>query len=177
MKNLIPVILLTVLIHQNINAQTKPSYVINSTGGSFEKGNNTYEWSIGELALVNEMQSTNGQLIFTNGFLQSSGNAPYIPNTTPTFTGKQVVVLPNPTSDFVKLYFSIGQVGRLRISMYNELGVTVYKNEIFLSGNESNEIIRMYHLKNGSYMLHVEFSGTGTGVFEKKKTYKIIKTS
>jgi hypothetical protein len=44
--------------------------VINAGGGTFQAGYYQFEWSIGELALIGEMSSSNNSLVITNGFIQ-----------------------------------------------------------------------------------------------------------
>ena len=53
----------------NAQSQTSTPEVVNSTGGSASYLNITYEWNIGELALVESMLG--GEYILTNGQLQS----------------------------------------------------------------------------------------------------------
>lgn len=50
------------------SAQSLTPWAINSAGGASTASDNIYEWSIGEMALVNTMLTP--QLSLTNGFLQ-----------------------------------------------------------------------------------------------------------
>jgi len=57
-----------VLVFGNTKAQSISPVIINSGGGSYIGGDAVYEWSIGELALVETMISSQAGL--TNGLLQ-----------------------------------------------------------------------------------------------------------
>lgn len=61
------VLLLLMFFGTNVNAQSLP-YVVNSASGSGKINNQLYDFSIGEMALVQTFQSTNTTL--TQGFLQ-----------------------------------------------------------------------------------------------------------
>jgi len=50
------------------SAQSLTPWAINSVGGTSTVSDNIYEWSIGEVALINTMVTP--QLLLTNGFLQ-----------------------------------------------------------------------------------------------------------
>ena len=52
-------------------AQTLPQQVINTTGGTYQQGHFSVDWSVGELAVVNTMQSGDFMVNLTNGFMQT----------------------------------------------------------------------------------------------------------
>ena len=58
-----------IIISIGARSQSVSSSVINCSGNSYSHGYYNVDWSIGELALVNTIQS-NGYAIITNGFLQ-----------------------------------------------------------------------------------------------------------
>lgn len=155
-------------------AQVTVSHVTNSTGGSFDKDNIVYEWSIGELALVNEMHSASGKDIITNGFLQPF--SPKIPayNNDIQLRFEEMVIYPNPTRNQLAMVFRSQQRGKIRMIMYDDLGYAVYKKEVSISGYETFEQFDMQHLTNGTYLLHVKLI-PATGRPLKERIYKIIK--
>src|SRR5687768_2397473 len=103
MKNATTIIV-GILISAICYAQSISSSVINASGGTSKNGYYQFEWSIGEMALVNQMQSGD-QLIVSNGFLQ-----PYIlfPGTvygTGQFAAGEIRIFPNPASRYVEINF------------------------------------------------------------------------
>ncbi len=132
MKTPVLFICLFIFSQFNVLGQAAMHQVINSTGGTFEKGNATYEWSIGEMALVNEMQSSNGKYVLSNGFLQSSSHSNSNNNNSKEkiFTEGEIQILSNPTKDKLRIHFLLSQKGRLKILMYDDLGYTLYKKKL-----------------------------------------------
>ena len=93
------------LITARCFSQSISSSVVNAGGGSSKNGYYQFEWSIGEMSLINEMQSGSNNLIVTNGFLQ-----PYIlyPSTyysASNFMLDEVRIFPNPASRYVEINF------------------------------------------------------------------------
>jgi gliding motility-associated-like protein len=68
-QNLFYLFLLLSIYSLNAQAQSSTPEIVNSTGGSATHLTITYEWNIGELALVESMLG--GEYILTNGQLQS----------------------------------------------------------------------------------------------------------
>src|SRR4030095_2091512 len=108
------------------SAQSIAPSVFNTAGGSFQSGYYQFEWSIGELALVGEMNSSNNSLIITNGFIQ-----PFIQylanyNTDNIFGNDEIKIFPNPASSYVEINFLTKQRGRITLSFYDAAGKKVY---------------------------------------------------
>lgn len=175
MKKPIPFTLLAVLCCNYMYAQINSHHVVNATGGSFQNGNNSYEWSIGESALVNEMQASSPGLIITNGFLQSYANGAIKDPAIPPFADKEIRILPNPTKDNIRLQLAMMQGGRLKLLLFDEAGNAVYKNERNISQTETLHTVNMHHLSEGTYLLQVELKSPHGAIQYKKRTYKIIK--
>lgn len=74
MKVNFSVILFALGVVSKVAAQTHSPVVVNATGGSATLVSTTYEWSIGEMTLVESMIKTD--LSLTNGFLQPQKLAP-----------------------------------------------------------------------------------------------------
>lgn len=68
MRFILLVIFLGLISPKDSKAQSPSSTIINTTGNSSTYLNITYEWSFGEMALVESMMDSNYSL--TNGFLQ-----------------------------------------------------------------------------------------------------------
>ena len=156
-------------------AQTINPSVINAAGGTFKDGNVTHEWSVGELALINEMESSTKDVLVTNGFFQTYPTVPGKKDSVvKPFTGKEVTILPNPTKGRlqVNLYFIEG--GKLKLLLCDEFGFPLYKKDMIVSNSLVSEIINMNNYANGNYFLIVELTPNYVKS-KKQQTFKIIK--
>lgn len=172
MKNAATIIV-GILISAICNAQSISSSVINVSGGTSKNGYYQFEWSVGEMALVNQMQSGN-QLIVSNGFLQ-----PYIlfPGTfygQGQFAADEIKVFPNPASRFVEINFFTKQKGPVTLGFYDMLGKKVYSQQITCNGVDLIHRIPLTNLPGGSYVLQIILEGD-PGYLSKHGAYKILK--
>jgi hypothetical protein len=172
MKNATTIIV-GILISTICDAQSISSSVINVSGGSSKNGYYQFEWSIGEMALVSQMQSGN-QLIVSNGFLQ-----PYIlfPGTfygPGQFAAEEIKVFPNPASRFVEINFFTKQKGAVTLGFYDMLGKKVYAHQITSNGVDLIHRIPLTNLPGGSYLLQVTLDAD-PGYLSKHGAYKILK--
>ena len=89
MKNTITLVIVFFLFINSDAQSIRPS-VINTSGGSFQSGYYQLEWSIGELALIGEMTSSNNSLVITNGFIQPFIQYPATNNTNNVFGNDEI---------------------------------------------------------------------------------------
>ena len=106
----------------NCHSQSIAPSVINTSGGSFQSGYYQLEWSIGELALVGEMTSSNNSLVITNGFIQPFIQYPATVNTNLVFGNDEIKIFPNPASSYVEINFLSKQRGRITLNFYDGAG-------------------------------------------------------
>jgi Secretion system C-terminal sorting domain len=156
------------------NAQSENLQVINSTGSSSEGGGYSLQWSIGELALVNQMNAEDGSYILTNGFVQPM-QASY--NNLGIYVGSNNVrIYPNPTSDILEIDFLQNISGNITIQLSNNAGQIMYTNEIAVYGFGFIEKINMKKFTKGNYTLYIRRITPGSGLYESQPAvYKIIK--
>jgi hypothetical protein len=151
--------------------------VVNSSGGSFNDPNYyfRFDWSVGEMTLVNQMQSNDGLYILTNGLLQPYTNTPGSINNTGSFDATEIQVFPNPASKYVEIDFNTRQQGRVKFILYDNLGQKIY-DRVFLSyGLDRVERINIETLASGVYMLYIQLDPI-VGSHTKKGAFKIVKT-
>jgi len=133
MKKLTVAGILLIGISSQSAAQSETQQVINSTGGTVVNETFSLDWSIGELALVNEMDAPDNKIHLTNGFLQ-----PYSihgPRKEKSFFEKSdIKIYPNPTKDLVEIDFMTLQKGRISVTIVNDAGRTVFQEEIDYNG-------------------------------------------
>src|SRR5688572_25937374 len=122
MKNFTLIIIFSMVAFIRPFAQSSQPFVINSSGGQYNADSYSYEWSIGELALVNEMKESSGNYILTNGFLQ-----PYSKKASPSqlpasFRDHEFRMLHNPAKDVIGFMLTTKERGKLRLKVYDERG-------------------------------------------------------
>ncbi len=155
-------------------AQNNTPSVINAAGGSAKSGYYHFEWSVGELSLVNQMNSSSNTLIVTNGFLQPYTLYPVFSNQNNYFGNEEIKVFPNPASVFVEIDFFTKQKGKIMLTFYDAAGKTVYVKELRSNGVDLIEKIPVSHFAGGVYALLVELEADA-GFISKRGVYKITK--
>ena len=172
MKARILLVLVLTIYASSVFSQTITPQVINSSGGSFQKGYHIVDWSIGELALVNHMQSAD--YIVTNGFIQPFTHEPNLFENNYAFGEGEIRILPNPTRDVLEIDFRTKQQGRVSIILVDVLGNILYKKEVISHGHGQIEKINMTQYAHGSYFLKINLNRF-MGFTSKTGTYKIVK--
>jgi hypothetical protein len=160
----------------NASAQQAGENVVNATGGSFEGNNMNFEWNVGEISLVNTMQSDDGRLNLTNGCLQPMHHMRARHRTADVFAGPEVSILPNPTAHRVWIQIQAEGTGKMTLMLFNERGESVYNGEVTYSGGVANASINMTKVANGTYILHVKLFPSN-GFPRKSGSYRIVKIS
>ena len=158
----------------NCKSQSIAPSVINTSGGSFQSGYYQLEWSIGELALVEQMTSSNNSLVITNGFIQPFIQYPATINTNNIFGNDEIKIFPNPASSYVEINFFSKQKGRITLSFYDGSGRKILTVADSYYGVGLIKRIPVSHLPNEVYMLHVDLDPY-PGNSSKKGVYKIVK--
>jgi hypothetical protein len=173
MKNTITIGIVFFFFSRGYSQSNAPS-VINTAGGASNSGYYQFEWSIGEMALIGQMNSSNGSLIITNGFIQPYILNPGTINTNNFFNGDEIKVFPNPASDYVEINFMTKQKGRITLNFYETSGKIIYSTTVQCYGVDLIHRIPVSQLPNNVYMLHINLDADN-GYVSKRGAYKIIK--
>jgi type IX secretion system substrate protein len=173
MKNKITIIIVFFISISCFSQRITPS-VINVSGGASQQGNYQFEWSVGEMSLVNQMESRPNLFVLTNGFLQPYTIHEGVNYSNNQFGADELKVFPTPASSFVEVNLFTKQQGRLKISFYNDMGQKVYSTELQVFGVDLIQRIPVNRFAQGTYLLHVELDADPNFV-SKKGVYKIIK--
>jgi hypothetical protein len=174
MKNFTLLVLLMTIVCAQAYTQTSQPNVINASGGSYSTDTYSYEWSIGELVLVNEMVEKDGKYILTNGFLQ-----PYTSNGKPitpaTFKDHEIRLLQNPAKDVLGVLLTTNERGKLNMKVYDERGYVKYYGVVPVNGDVLTHNINLINCASGNYFLRVQFTSNDQSKKYKEGTYKFIK--
>jgi hypothetical protein len=173
MKTAIPIVVFLILSARSFS-QTAPSSVINSSGGSFSLGYVYVEWSVGEMSLVNEMHTSDQQLMVTNGFLQSYTLYPVTSFPSGQFEPGEIKIFPIPAPVYVEIDLFTKEKGQLSITLFDLLGQKVYNTQLASNGVDLIHRIPVEKLAGGSYMLHINLKASA-GSVSKQGVYKVLK--
>lgn len=172
MKTLVLIAL--TLLSGAVKCQSVSSYVINSTGNHYSQGYYNIDWSVGELPLVETMQSNGQVVIVTNGFLQPNLSDNIDSNTRRRFSSEEIRVMPNPTRGKIEVNFSVPQKGSLHIYVFDVNGKLLIKDRLLNNGIMMSKFVDLTSLSPGTYLLKVELDAS-PGSVSKDGSYKIIK--
>lgn len=134
-------------------AQSISPKTLNATGGSKVINGNTYEWSVGEMALVSTSAGSN--IVVTQGLLQpvpGPSGIDVVSN-----LSKQLEVYPNPAGEMVYLRYDLKQAGKLEYILQDMTGKAILKNNINAGNTASTTEISLGNLPSATYMLYISF--------------------
>lgn len=149
-------------------AQVQQAATVNATGGSTQLGGNTYEWSVGEMALVNTVATAN--LVVTQGLLQPILNPTDIRH--PELSADQLKVYPNPTKDIVFIQPNLKPNTSLSLLVYDISGRAFFRKTVMLKSGTEVQGIDLGAYAAGNYLLDIIAGATGT---TSRNTFKIQK--
>ena len=144
---------------------------LNATGGSTYIGGNEFEWSVGEMALVNTF--TTSSVIVTQGILQTrfGPGAVDVPST--TNLGDYLQVFPNPATGSINVKYTSNNEGILGLRLMDMTGKLLTEQKAEVKQGTANQKLDISTLAVATYMLEVYMMPT-EGKME-TTTYKIQK--
>jgi hypothetical protein len=161
------IILLSLLLENNMSAQSINLYTLNNGGGS----NSTMEWSIGESVSI--AYFTTASYSLNTGVLQPLiGNVASIPSG-PAVFGNQISIGPNPTSNLLKIKAMFYETGNLSFQLLDSKSTLVYNQEAGFIFNSYEKEIVLKDLPSGIFYVRIYFKPSSGN--PKTGIYKIIK--
>ncbi|GEM_PF-337811 len=149
-------------------AQVQQAATVNATGGSAQLGGNTYEWSVGEMVLVNTVTTSN--LVVTQGLLQPILNTTDIRH--PELSADQLKVYPNPTKDIVFIQPNVKPNTSLTLLVFDISGRAFYRKTLVLKTGTEVQTVDLGTYAAGNYLLDIV---AGTSGSTSRNTFKIQK--
>lgn len=138
-----------------------------STSGSGQAGNIIFDWSLGEMTLVNTVQ--NGNLMLTQGFYQGKMIMLTLSN---TIGNGELIVSPNPTPNDLHVQTGFLQAGKLSLRLFDAQGKLLYQNEEAVT-SFNTKTIHLSAYASSMYLLQAVF--TPDSGEARKRTYKILR--
>jgi hypothetical protein len=166
MKKIIFLMLSSVIGSVSIRAQSIGPATFNATGGSNIVSGNEFEWSVGEMTLVNTFSSSS--IVVTQGVLQPSDIATRVVDN--TMLQQQLKVFPNPATSIVNLQYTSATHGTMSYRLLDIAGKVVNTTTIDIAPGANNGQIDVSTLACATYMLDVSLDSG-----ENKKEHAIFK--
>ena len=153
-------------------AQNVTPCIVNVTGGSAINGYYRFDWSVGEMCLVDSYNKPG--LILENGLLHA-GTERDIPATGINFfaTG-DIMIFPNPVYTITEVNFNVPQPGHVNIRLMDIMGKLIETRQFDYNGAGKIEKIDLQRYPAGTYMLHVLLTPTDQSMPARKGTYKLV---
>jgi hypothetical protein len=129
--------------------------ILNAAGGSYDDPSSyhRYEWSFGEMLLVQAFAPPDSSILVTQGVLQPCTDvitgSPY----TVLFEAGDYKLFPNPTSGKFELDFFIRTPGQMSLQLVNSLGQVLKSRSYHYDGCCRIELFDISHLPNGVYFV------------------------
>ena len=129
--------------------------ILNAAGGSYDNPSSyyRYEWSFGELLLIQSFAPPDSSVLVTQGVLQPCtdqiGYSPF----TVLFDEGDYKLFPNPTSGKFELDFFVRTPGRMSLQLINDMGQILSKKSYHYDGCLRIELFDISHLPNGLYFV------------------------
>ena len=166
-------ILLLLLCPYFSSAQEVSPTVINATGGSATSGYYRFDWSVGEMCLIDSYLKPNC-ILLENGFLHPGIEKGHAPKSNDFFATGDIMIFPNPVFTFTELNLNLPTPGRVCIRLMNILGKLVETRQFDYNGVGRIEKIDLQRYPAGTYMLQISLVPTDPSSPERKGTYKLI---
>jgi hypothetical protein len=150
-------------------AQITGPFVINVTGNSAITGLYRFDWSVGELCLIDSWTNTRGTL--ENGFLHPGTERK---TDSIDFLAKgDIMIWPNPVYTTADINFTLTTPGLVQMKIFDVLGRLIMKKEFSYNGAGHIEKVNMEQYRSGTYFLHLTLTPLDTGLSQRKGIYKI----
>lgn len=144
-------------------------FTVNSTGGTAIIGGDVYDWSFGEMVMINTAASAN--LIVTAGLLQPIDPNVEIPE--PVNAGILLNAYPNPSSDQLFLDCKLIDAGFISIQLLDMTGRMLYQHSQELTSGSQLLSVPMTSYSPGDYLLRTLLDDSSGKQYV--KTFKIQK--
>lgn len=146
--------------------------VINVTGGSAMNGYYRFDWSVGEMCIIETF--TKPGLILENGLLHAGTERSHSIKALDFFATGDIMIFPNPVYTSTEVNLNLPQPGKVSIRLMDIMGKLVELRQIDYNGTGRIEKFDLQHYPAGTYMLHVLLSPTDQSVPVRKGTYKLV---
>lgn len=145
---------MAVLLREAVSAQSTTPFVFNISGGSYNEPSSYYrfEWSVGELAMINTMNTADSSCRVLHGVLQPGSERPLFPQTL-VFESGNYSVFPNPTRGPFELNFFVTYPGKMELQLSDATGRVLQTRSFPYDGVRRIQMFDLSRYPNGMYFL------------------------
>ena len=151
-------------------AQQAAPAIVNVSGGSAVAGYYRFDWSVGELCLVDSYNQPN--FILENGFLHPGTERPG-GNSNNFFAKGDIMIFPNPAYANAELNITVQQAGMVNMQIIDVLGRVVLSKQINYNGVGLIEKLDVLRYRAGTYFVHLLLTPTDPAQPQRKGVYKL----
>lgn len=149
---------------------THAQQVVNVSGGSASTGYYRFDWSVGELCLVDSYNQIN--FILENGFLHPGTERPG-GNSNNFFAKGDIMIFPNPAYSNAELNILVQQPGVVNLQLVDVLGRVVFSKQFNYNGVGHIERLDVLRYRAGTYFVHLLLTPTDLAHQQRKGVFKL----
>lgn len=140
--------------------QASAQRAINAAGGTYNDPASYYhfEWSIGELTLIDALAPLDSIVLFTHGVLQPCTEYVTKSNLSVLFGPGEYRLFPNPTSGKFELDFFVRETGRMELQLTDGNGKILEKRDYQYDGCCRIEYFDLTRYPSGTYYVIARLS-------------------
>lgn len=129
--------------------------IANSAGGTYDNASSyyRYEWSVGELVLVQAFAPADSSFLITQGVLQPCTDEIHYSPHTLLFDKGDYKLFPNPTTGKFELNFFVKMSGQMSLQLINSMGSTLETRSYHYDGCCRIEMFDLSKYPNGIYFV------------------------
>ncbi len=161
--------LLSLAGFENTQAQSIAPFTLNATGGSKQIGSIIYDYSVGEMTLVNTFYGSN--VTVTQGLLQNDVSVPVSVST--AMFSQNLQVYPNPASSIVNIKLNSPKAGTLSYRLMDMTGKILMTHSAEVNSNTLVQELNIEPFAMATYVLEVNFTGADINETTNYKLEKI----
>src|SRR5687768_1108797 len=155
-----------------MKAQEATPNIVNVTGGSAISGYYRFDWSVGEMCIIESYTQSN--LILENGLLHAGTEKANPATGINFFSTGDIMIFPNPVYTITEVNLNLPQPGKVNIRLMGIMGKLIEIRQFDYNGTGRIEKIDLQRYPAGTYMLHLLLTPTDQSMPARKGTYKLI---
>ena len=129
--------------------------IMNSAGGTYDNGSSyfRFEWSLGELALIQSFAPSDSSILVTHGVLQPCTDKVGLSPMTLLFEQGDYKLFPNPTPGKFEVDFFVKQPGQMNLQLINSVGQVLQQRSYYYDGCCRIEMFDLSAYPSGVYFV------------------------
>lgn len=129
--------------------------ILNTSGGSYDNtlSYHRYEWSVGELLLIQAFAPADSSILLTHGVLQPCTDKVGLSSYIVLFESGDYKLFPNPTSGKFELNFFVQTPGQMSLQLINSAGQLLEKRSYHYGGCCRIELFDLGRQPDGVYFV------------------------